>query len=223
MNDIDYEPENSADRELQRIDEYEVQKEIDSNWQGVLKYMFKNAPAVSMPHEGFYGEKETEYVKMLSHFFFIMSDIGLLKEYEKDIERKISKGVYQENGVNDDDALKSINHISSQIFEKLVLYGYVVSDDKTVFETTVNYTEYKITEKGIDVALRLQEHDDSEKRHVTVTKISKFSLVFSVIAVALAGFSAYVSNERLKNDKAEITNVVKSVSEPTKKVATKNN
>jgi hypothetical protein len=208
------------DFELERIDDFELDKKIDSNWQVVLIYMFKNTAIVSIPYEGFYGSKETEYVKMFSHLFFIMSDIGLSNEFDKDVDRKMLNSQYPVNENIESIALKSVENISRQIFAKLDLFGYVTSVDKTIFGTTVGYTEYKITEKGIDIALRLQEHNDSEKRHITITKISRFSLVFSLVAVILAGVSAYLSYERLENYKVanppKVKVAITKVTEPTK-------
>jgi len=209
--------EKIVDDFLQKFDDYDLQKRIDSNWKVILIYMFKNTATVSIPKESPCLDFEKEYIQLVNKLFFIMSDTKLFNESGEYIKRTLlNSSPSKEEASNI--AYKSIVIISKQVFKKLNLYGYVTVSDNIIHQTTVQYNEYKITEKGIDVALRLQEHEDNERRHNTTVSYSKKAFWISSIALIIASISMLFNYKRLDLYEKQVNKIESAQTDMIKKL-----
>jgi hypothetical protein len=84
---------------------------------------------------------------------------------------------------------------------------------------------YVLTPKGIDVALKLQEHEDNERRHGVTTNnsnkafwVSVAAITVSVGALIAASLSAYLNFERLELYEVQIENMTSNQADILKSV-----
>jgi len=187
----------------------------DFNWQGGIK-AFLQLGSITLPEE----QNEDAY-EFMDDLPFTHFGIPIIKKF-----LDISENLIESSAISDEKNYievtnKVIDIIDRAIYLKLVEkeeYPSDIANDKGV-----KLYHYSLNSNGVDTALRLQEHDDSEKRHVTLTRISMVSLFVSFIAVSVPGFSAYLLHERGENNKVVTPPVVISIYEPTQTSETKNN
>lgn len=89
-------------------------------------------------------------------------------------------------------------------FERLNELGLIEIND-TQDDKNIKYYAHKITEKGLDVSIRLQEHIDNDRRFLaqkeisdTLKRNSTVSLYISVTAILVALTTLFFSYQRLK-------------------------
>lgn len=66
---------------------------------------------------------------------------------------------------------------------------------------------FVLNEKGVEVALRLQEHLDNERRHSNTSSLTKRAFYVSSAALIIAGLSAWFNYQRLDLYEAELKKV----------------
>jgi hypothetical protein len=89
--------------------------------------------------------------------------------------------------------LKKIKIILDK-WEVLKRYKYI----EEMTKAKSNKIAFYITDKGIEVGLKIQEHNDNERRHKTTTKISDRAFGISSFALIIAFISAGMNGYRLE-------------------------
>lgn len=109
-----------------------------------------------------------------------------------------------------------IIHYLNCSFEQLVDSGLVQSKGRR--DSSIGrfiYEEFTLTDKGIDTAIKIQEHADNKQRFEdqqvisrTLKRNSNISIGFTFFALVTAGISLYYNHERLETsaEQLEISN-----------------
>lgn len=179
----------------------------DFNWQGGVK-AFLQLGNITLPEE----QNEVAY-KFMADLPFTHFGLPIIKTF-----LKISEDLKKSPIISNEEDYIEVTNKVIDIIDRAIYLELVEKDEypsNVAEDKGVKLNKYSLNSKGVDTALRLQEHDDSEKRHVTLTRISMASLFVSFIAVSVAGFSAYLLHERVENNKVVTPPVVTSILEPT--------
>lgn len=141
--------------------------------------------------------------KYIAHF---AKSIGL----DKDVLRVVNNvNSLSARSDSDEELIQTLTESGlHQVFSQLKKWGYFTYKPNLV--STFDEREYctwHITEKGIDVGLKLQEHEDNDRRHTTTVTYSKKAFFVSLIALSLALFSASLNYKRLDLYEEELQKV----------------
>jgi hypothetical protein len=172
--------------------------QIDTSWKEILTKLFdtnKVIPLLPSIGHALQGAPQNTIDKMaLSNIVSFMDstkigmDIKSNKEYKGEFNSAIAYGMN-----------------SYWLFEHLHELGYVeITEISNELKTSMYTMGGKISPKGIEVALKIQEHVDNKKRHCAIQTRSTWSLCLSLIALLSAIFAAYFSYERLALSKKNI-------------------
>jgi hypothetical protein len=132
-------------------------------------------------------------------FMILANKIGLTK-YLKDICKKNTNYRGHTKEVQDDFVSSSLMSLGNYICERMALHEYLITTD---YEGPVDgYSEfsgatYVLSKTGIEVALKLQEHADNDRRHKVTVSFSKKAFWISIVALGAAVFSAWLNYKRL--------------------------
>jgi hypothetical protein len=111
---------------------------------------------------------------------------------------------------------------NSMIHLKKSGYVYQLEVEQTIYEDQqpklITRRDFGLTEKGIDVALKLQEHIDNQKRHITTVSYSKKAFGVSVGALIAAIISAYFNFQRLDLYQKQVVEIAENQSTILEKV-----
>ena len=76
--------------------------------------------------------------------------------------------------------------IVNEHLEKGIIAEYSITDSDSSRTYTYRLRSFYLTKEGIDVLLKIQAHEDSERRHIDNQKLSKSSARNSTIAIAVS-------------------------------------
>ena len=133
------------------------------------------------------------------------SKVGSL--YEREVSNKIK-----------------IQSVCNKALKELVSMHFVSQGTWAKARTIENFKyknaicSYHLTEKGVDAALKLQEHDDSERRHKATLFYSKMAFSVSLVALGAVILSVCINYNRLYLYKDEIGKVTSNQAAILKKI-----
>lgn len=145
------------------------------------------------------------------------TDVGYITEINRGFKFLDS---FEGLSTDSTDVLSSVKYFTQIMFSLLHDWEYLNSNEEVDQLHKVEFVHWQLTMKGIDIALKLQEHKDNDKRHnaqlivsqtlKTNSTISLFissgAALVSVVALAFAYQIFQVNNERLNIAK---TNLIK--------------
>jgi hypothetical protein len=163
-------------------------------WKEILKEFLNNPAGIRMISHEKIGGSALEIINTSNDNLLKFSvSVGYLSQIESTIEWYQKKT----NSIIDDaQVLITIRIFLTTAFEVIKKWGYIQDENIRDSITHVEYTHWCLTEKGIDVALKLQENADNERRFLYQSEVSKtlkrnsnWSIGISVTALFLT-FSA---------------------------------
>ncbi|MBD1582814.1 hypothetical protein [Pseudoalteromonas sp. S16_S37] len=161
--------------------------EVDSikYWQRILKEFLNHPHGIFLFIDTRKEEAESPSNKRLVKF---VKDVGYLAEIDNLIAQ------YDETTAckTDNENRLALVRIYSEIaFNMLKELEYLESKPGKS-ERGFDYVKWSISAKGVDVALKLQEHEDNKKRHKASLRLHKVAICVSVAAVIVTALATII-------------------------------
>jgi hypothetical protein len=179
---------------------------VNSNlyWEKALRHFHNNHFQLVFPVK---GNVNSDYL------YNDQSNNDLFLEFSKDIKMLENMTIHFNKLDKRGDPLPKelilveIKHSILSLLQQLESWGYL---ENIIFEEPFGLgpcSTFKITDKGIEVALRLQEHTDNERRYATTALFSQRAFWVSVGALSAAIISAFLSYQRLDLYEKEVNKI----------------
>lgn len=109
------------------------------------------------------------------------------------------------------------------VLQDVVNRGYAKRESEKTSPLTGSVIEgarYSITKEGIEIAIKLMEHTDNERRHNTTVSNSRWAILISFVALVFAGITAYTGLKRLDLYEQQVLDMQKNQHAILKEVTT---
>ncbi|MBB1292182.1 MULTISPECIES: hypothetical protein [unclassified Pseudoalteromonas] len=133
-------------------------------------------------------------------------------EYVSNYEKVLTSANVDFSEMHDDDKFMETN----KIIRRLINDGFINEWCPKVYKTIDNksgpksrnlysHLAYNLTNKGLDLVLKLEAHNDAERRHNDTHKhntlmrwIAGSSFLLSLVAVSVSAYLAYIANQNMQ-------------------------
>jgi len=166
-----------------------MQEIYERYWKQVLVNMLNGIGAIYVTEEGSLLDNNKDSKNCLS----FTKNIGLFKFLSYKFKKTNNYNTYSNEAKKT--VLSSYVEFSlTAILERMVISKYLT---KSNYKSEVSGQFYSLTDKGVEIALKLQEHSDNDRRHSTTTRLSYIAVGVSTMVLVAACFSGYQNHKRL--------------------------
>tara|TARA_R110002167_G_scaffold346819_1_gene557596 strand:+ start:517 stop:1143 length:627 start_codon:yes stop_codon:yes gene_type:complete len=169
----------------------------DLNWKGAIKALITMGE-ITLPDFPDSGTFE-----LMKNHPFHGDGLGKMKEFLKLIYTNSPPLVIDDEA----DFWDAVGALLAAMHRAIELKLVVTSPDVIFAKDKGLFERYSLTEKGLSVALKLQEHEDNERRHNTTASNSNRAFWISVVALVFAAGSMWMSYKRLNIYESEVQKV----------------
>lgn len=171
----------------------QINQQLSIFWKEVLIVLLNENNSVFLPlgkivnlENDIDNKKYNELVELISKTSYKKTFDDVVKFYQKDADIDVL-----------DSTAATVINDSLMAFKKLEHSGYVKGDSDLTLGATSFTTKYTLTDNGVDIALKLQEHTDNDRRHSVTVSYSKKAFWISIGALTAAIISACFNYQRL--------------------------
>ena len=111
------------------------------------------------------------------------------------------------NTLDENNRLMVLSYFTELAFKILEKFGYL--EAKTIKANNKEYSRWTITGKGIDVALKLIEHEGNNNKHRVFFKLNLVAMIISTSVLVLTIISTFFNYQRLALYEKQVLNFEK--------------
>lgn len=182
-----------------KLDKNDYKVDVMPYWKDILKVSLSNPAGLKFIKNASGSETSIEFKNDRDNEILqFAEDVGYVTEIKRTILLLSS---------DKSDALHAVKYFTQIMFSLLNKWKYLKSEEVVDQVHGVEYVHWHLTDKGIEIALKLQEHEDNNLRHLTTVSYSKKAFWVSVGAILVASASMLFSYERLNLYETEVSKV----------------
>ncbi|MGO2333011.1 hypothetical protein ACT3S9_18540 [Pseudoalteromonas sp. AOP31-A2-14] len=157
-----------------------------SLWRGIVKEFINQPRGINLFPD---GEGEDIDKHRLVEF---TQKVGYLKQVDEFIEVESRR---TDNTLDEKNRLIVISYFTECAFDVLKKFGYLESE--TIKGNSNEYARWTITGKGVDVALKLLEHEDNNNKYIASFKLNLAAFLISISALVFTATTTFFNYQRL--------------------------
>lgn len=133
-------------------------------------------------------------------------------EYVSNYEKVLTSANVDFSEMHDDDKFMEANKIIHRLINDGFINEWCPKEYKTIdnkreakSRNLYSHLAYNLTKKGLDLVLKLEAHNDAERRHKDTHKhntlmrwIAGSSFLLSLVAVSVSAYLAYIANQNMQ-------------------------